>query len=340
MSDRFDKFTPEAKRVLTLAQEEAQRFNHNYIGTEHLLLGLVCLEGAIAARVLAAVGADVEKVRHAVQYIIGRGDRMVIGDLSLTPRAKKVIELAVEEARQLNHRYIGTEHLLLGMVAEGEGIAAGVLMSLGATLEAVRRQVLSELGGSSETESERAAMAGRGAAETSAMTTDTTGEPVRSGGAQRQARDLTTPLTGAELDRFLRQPLVASLGCLDESGAPYVVPTWYEYDGENFWIVPRAKSVWARYLQRDPRVCLSIDQRNGPSARAQVFGTAEIVEEPNVGGAWVAIATRMAERYMGAENGAKYLVPTLDRPRWLIRVRRRRITTWAGGGWHRRYVEG
>jgi ATP-dependent Clp protease ATP-binding subunit ClpC len=142
MSDRFDKFTERAKKVLVLAQEEAQRFNHNYIGTEHLLLGLVREGEGIAAKVLATLGVELNKVRSAVEFIIGRGDRMVIGDITLTPRAKKVIELAVEEARRLNHNYIGTEHLLLGLVREGEGIAAGVLESLGVNLEKVRAQVI------------------------------------------------------------------------------------------------------------------------------------------------------------------------------------------------------
>ena len=142
MSDRFDKFTERAKKVLVLAQEEAQRFNHNYIGTEHLLLGLVREGEGIAAKVLSNLGVELQKVRSAVEFIIGRGDRMVIGDISLTPRAKKVIELAVEEARRLNHNYIGTEHLLLGLVREGEGIAAGVLESLGVNLEKVRTQVI------------------------------------------------------------------------------------------------------------------------------------------------------------------------------------------------------
>src|SRR5919109_555992 len=142
MSDRFDKFTERAKKVLVLAQEEAQRFNHNYIGTEHLLLGLVREGEGIAAKVLGNLGVELNKVRSAVEFIIGRGDRMVIGDISLTPRAKKVIELAVEEARRLNHNYIGTEHLLLGLVREGEGIAAGVLESLGVNLEKVRAQVM------------------------------------------------------------------------------------------------------------------------------------------------------------------------------------------------------
>jgi len=142
MSDRFDKFTERAKKVLVLAQEEAQRFNHNYIGTEHLLLGLVREGDGIAAKVLGNLGVELNKVRSAVEFIIGRGDRMVIGDISLTPRAKKVIELAVEEARRLNHNYIGTEHLLLELVREGEGIAAGVLESLGVNLEKVRTQVI------------------------------------------------------------------------------------------------------------------------------------------------------------------------------------------------------
>ncbi|MGH2353920.1 MAG: ATP-dependent Clp protease ATP-binding subunit, partial [Chloroflexota bacterium] len=142
MSDRFDKFTERAKKVLVLAQEEAQRFNHNYIGTEHLLLGLVREGEGIAAKVLGNLGVELNKVRSAVEFIIGRGDRMVIGDISLTPRAKKVIELSVEEARRLNHNHIGTEHLLLGLVREGEGIAAGVLESLGVNLEKVRTQVI------------------------------------------------------------------------------------------------------------------------------------------------------------------------------------------------------
>ncbi len=142
MSDRFDKFTERAKKVLVLAQEEAQRFNHNYIGTEHLLLGLVREGEGVAAKVLGNLGVELNKVRSAVEFIIGRGNRMVIGDVNLTPRAKKVIELAVEEARRLNHNYIGTEHLLLGLVREGEGIAAGVLESLGVNLEKVRTQVI------------------------------------------------------------------------------------------------------------------------------------------------------------------------------------------------------
>src|SRR5579885_893622 len=129
--DRFDKFDEQARQVLALAQEEAQRFQHNYIGTEHLLLGLVRLGESTAGQVLNRLGVQLQHVRDAIEFIIGRGDRVVLGEIGLTPRAKKVIELAVDEARRLNHHYIGTEHLLLGLVREGEGIAAGVLESLG-----------------------------------------------------------------------------------------------------------------------------------------------------------------------------------------------------------------
>src|ERR671915_580130 len=147
--DRFDKFTDRARKVLTLAQDEAQRFNHNYIGTEHLLLGLVREGEGVAARVLENMNVELSKVRTAVEFIIGRGDRPVVGDVGLTPRAKRVIELAIDEARRLGHNYIGTEHLLLGLVREGEGIGAGVLESLGVNLDKVRHEVIRVLSQSS-----------------------------------------------------------------------------------------------------------------------------------------------------------------------------------------------
>ena len=142
MVDRLDRFTERARRVFTLAQEEAQRFNHNYIGTEHLLLGLVREGDGVAARVLRNLGVQLPKVRSAVEFIIGRGESMSMGEIGLTDRAKRAIELAVDEARRLDHHYIGTEHLLLGLVREGSGIAAGVLASLGVSLEKVRAEVL------------------------------------------------------------------------------------------------------------------------------------------------------------------------------------------------------
>ena len=138
----FDKFTERAKRALSLAQEEAQRFQHNYIGTEHILLGLVRQQDGIAAQVLKNSGVELSKVRSTIEFIIGRGDHIVLGEINLTPRAKKIIELAVDEARQLNHPYIGTEHLLLGLVREGEGIAVGALESLGVSLVRVRAETL------------------------------------------------------------------------------------------------------------------------------------------------------------------------------------------------------
>jgi mannose-6-phosphate isomerase-like protein (cupin superfamily) len=141
MSERFDKFTEGARKVLQMAQVEAQRFNHNYIGTEHLLLGLVSEGEGLAARVLHEMGVDLTKVRDAVRFIIGQGERTITGDIGLTPRAKRVMEFSVDEARRLNHNYIGTEHLLLGLLREGEGIAAGVLESIGIGLEAVRQAV-------------------------------------------------------------------------------------------------------------------------------------------------------------------------------------------------------
>ena len=140
--DRFDRFTKRARHVLTLAQEEARSFQHNYIGTEHLLLGLVREGEGIAAQVLRNLGVEVNQVRSAVEAIIGRGDRIVTGEVGFTPRAKKVIELAVDEARRLNHRFIGTEHLLLGLIREGEGVASGVLESLGVRLDQARTEVL------------------------------------------------------------------------------------------------------------------------------------------------------------------------------------------------------
>ncbi len=140
MPSRFEKFSERARRVLSLAQEEAQRFNHNYIGTEHILLGLVRETEGVAAQVLSNLNVELAKVRTAVEFIIGRGERPTPGEIGLTPRAKKVIELAVDEARRLNQSYIGTEHLLIGLLREGEGVAAGVLESLGLSLEKVREE--------------------------------------------------------------------------------------------------------------------------------------------------------------------------------------------------------
>jgi len=141
MASRFEKFSERARRVLTLAQEEAQHFKHSSIGTEHILLGLVGETEGVAAKVLVNLSASLSKVRSAVEFIIGRGESLSGGEVGLSPGAKRAIELAIDEARYLGHNYIGTEHLLLGLLREGEGIAARVLDSLGITLERVRAEI-------------------------------------------------------------------------------------------------------------------------------------------------------------------------------------------------------
>ena len=158
----FDRFNDRAKRVLALAQDEAIRFNHNYIGTEHLLLGLVREGEGVAARVLDSLGVELSKVRTAVEFIIGRGDSTTSpSEITLSPRTKKVIELAIDEARKLGHSHVGTEHLLLGLVREGEGIASGVLESLGVSLEKVRHQVIATLGQQHPATAETASAGGK-----------------------------------------------------------------------------------------------------------------------------------------------------------------------------------
>ncbi|MCY4576070.1 MAG: ATP-dependent Clp protease ATP-binding subunit [Chloroflexi bacterium] len=150
MASRFEKFSERARRVLSLAQEEAGELNHNYIGTEHVLLGLAREPEGVGTRVLVSLGVDLSKIRSAVTFIIGRGQKQPTSDVGLTPRAKKVIELAVDEAREMSHHYIGTEHLLIGLLREGDGVAAGVLESLGVTLDKVRQEtqrILSQSGG-------------------------------------------------------------------------------------------------------------------------------------------------------------------------------------------------
>ena len=143
----FDRFNDRAKRVLALAQDEAIRLNHNYIGVEHLLLGLVREGEGVAARVLDSLGVDLGKARSSVQAIVGRGDSTTSpSEITLSPRTKKVIELAIDEARKLGHSHVGTEHLLLGIVREGESIGAAVLESLGVGLNQARHQVIATLG--------------------------------------------------------------------------------------------------------------------------------------------------------------------------------------------------
>ncbi|HEY7920521.1 MAG TPA: Clp protease N-terminal domain-containing protein, partial [Streptosporangiaceae bacterium] len=135
----FEKFTDRARRVVVLAQEEARLLNHDYIGTEHLLLGLIHEGEGVAARALESLGISLEDVRRNVEELVPRGQHELSGHIPFTPRAKKVLELSLRESQQLGHDYIGTEHILLGLIREGEGVAAQVLVNLGADLNRVRQ---------------------------------------------------------------------------------------------------------------------------------------------------------------------------------------------------------
>ena len=143
----FERFTDRARRVVVLAQEEARMLSHNYIGTEHILLGLIHEGEGVAAKALETLDISLEAVRAQVEEIIGQGQQAPSGHIPFTPRAKKVLELSLREALQLGHSYIGTEHILLGLIREGEGVAAQVLQKLGADLNRVRQQVIQLLSG-------------------------------------------------------------------------------------------------------------------------------------------------------------------------------------------------
>jgi len=143
-------------------------------------------------------------------------------------------------------------------------------------------------------------------------------------------------MSDQEVAGFLSGNPICRLGCLDEEGWPYVVPCWFESSDGGFYIIPRARSAWARHVQRDGRVFLCIDDSAQHDRRVLVKGQATVLEEPNLGGRWVEIARRMSLRYLG-EHGPEYLEPTLGEPRWLLFVRPLRVMTWQGVGWARRY---
>ncbi|MBB6120902.1 ATP-dependent Clp protease ATP-binding subunit [Nocardiopsis algeriensis] len=163
----FERFTDRARRVVVLAQEEARMLNHNYIGTEHILLGLIHEGEGVAAKALESLGISLEAVRQQVEEIIGQGQQAPSGHIPFTPRAKKVLELSLREALQLGHNYIGTEHILLGLIREGEGVAAQVLVKLGADLNRVRQQVIQLLHGYQGKETQATAGASESAPSTS-----------------------------------------------------------------------------------------------------------------------------------------------------------------------------
>jgi PPOX class probable F420-dependent enzyme len=145
----------------------------------------------------------------------------------------------------------------------------------------------------------------------------------------------------AEVDAFLAEGILARLAVIDEQGMPYIVPVWFEWEPEEgiIWVVARQKSQWASLLRDNPKVALSIDDDRRPYRKVTVQGHAELIEEPNVGGAWVPIAERMSVRYLG-EHGPDYLTPTLDKPRWLFKIHPTTFLTWQGVDWHERYKGG
>ena len=184
----FERFTDRARRVVVLAQEEARMLSHNYIGTEHiLLLGLIHEGEGVAAKALESLGISLEAVRAQVEEIIGQGQQAPTGHIPFTPRAKKVLELSLREALQLGHNYIGTEHILLGLIREGEGVAAQVLVKLGADLNRVRQQVIQLLSGYQGKETAAAGVPAEGTPSTS-LVLDQFGRNLTAGRPRGQAR--------------------------------------------------------------------------------------------------------------------------------------------------------
>lgn len=204
----FERFTDRARKVMALANQEAQRFNHEYIGTEHILLGLVKEGSGVGANVLKNLGVDLRKVRLEVEKLVHSGPDMVtMGKLPQTPRAKKVIEYAIEEARSLNHNYVGTEHLLLGLLREHDGVAAQVLMNLGLKLEEVREEVLNLLGAGMDKEEDGGTSASGGETPELSGGMGGGGSPRGQGGKQSKTpaldsfgRDLTALARDNQLD--------------------------------------------------------------------------------------------------------------------------------------------
>ncbi|MFA6030020.1 MAG: ATP-dependent Clp protease ATP-binding subunit [Elusimicrobiota bacterium] len=202
-----NRFTERAQRVILIAQEEAKRLNHDYVGTEHILLGLIALGEGVAAQVLANLGVDLRRVRAEIEKIVGTGDNvMLLGEIPFTPRAKKVLEYAVEEAQHMGHSYVGTEHLLLGLIREEEGVAARVLENLGLRLDVVREEVLNLLG-----EGGQQPNAGGGGPQAGAQ-----GGP-KEGGAKSKSKTPTLDEFGRDLTQLAREGrLDPVIGRLDE----------------------------------------------------------------------------------------------------------------------------
>ena len=190
----FERFTEKAIKVIMLAQEEARRLGHNFVGTEQVLLGLIGEGTGVAAKTLKSMGVNLKDARTEVEKIIGRGSGFVAVEIPFTPRAKRVLELSWDEARQLGHNYIGTEHLLLGLIREGEGVAARVLENLGVDLNKVRSNVIKMLG-----ESKPQATAG-GSSSSSSSSSSSTGGKTKTPSLDEFGRDLTLAAQELRLD--------------------------------------------------------------------------------------------------------------------------------------------
>src|SRR6266480_6652994 len=195
MSDEaMNNFTPRAQQVLALARKEADRFNHNFVGTEHLLLGLIKRGQGVAVNVLQKMGLDLETVRMEVEKQVGTGpDQKVIGNIPYTPRVKKVLALASKEAKALNHTYVGTEHILLGLLREGDGVAARVLKNLDVDIEQTRQEILKELDPNFNAQDEQAGSEGQ------EKTMEKKGE-VKTPALKAFGRDLTEIARKGEMD--------------------------------------------------------------------------------------------------------------------------------------------
>ena len=223
----FEKFTERARQVIVLAQEEARMLNHNHIGTEHLLLGLIHEGQGVAARALESLGISLDDVRRNVEEIIGRGQEPPLtGHIPFTPRAKKVLELSLRESQHLGHGYIGTEHILLGLIREGEGVAAQVLVTLGADLSRVRQQVLQLLEGRGRGEAGETEAAGQpeaaGGGAGNEPEVRVAGAPAQTAEILNRLRSIDTRLAAVErhlgLGTWRRGPAAAGPGAAEEPG--------------------------------------------------------------------------------------------------------------------------
>jgi PPOX class probable F420-dependent enzyme len=282
----FERFTERARQVVVLAQEEARALKHDYIGTEHILLGLLREQEGLAARVLDTLGVSLEEVRSQVVGIVGRGDEVTSGQIPFTPRAKKVLELALKEALSLHHRYIGTEHVLLGLARVENGVAARILLDLGADAERIRDAVIRALGGP---------------VSESVL-------PWRRFPRRRPRPVRIRPMTDEVRGLFAGGHFV-HLATLLPDGSPHSVPLWtIVHEGRiAFFTQPSARK--AKNLERDARVALSVVDRANPYRSAWARGrvTAIVEGEPAL-----ELIDRISDAYIGEpfpmRSGNVYLV--------------------------------